>query len=139
MDPHEHRGQQGVGKFFLADGLSDIRVKRDVLIEEEVRPYIEAIKELGPYLKYKELIPKEELNKLEVPRKPEVLIWLDRVDKWGFLEPGTYLDQQVEFMDDLETARRIREMTLREKQGTGVSQAAIDRAFAEAPTPERLA
>lgn len=40
----------------------------------------------------------------KLPEPLECLEWADCVDKWGLLNPGTYLDQPKWFMEDIKAA-----------------------------------
>lgn len=44
----------------------------------------------------------------EIPDKPPCLEALDKRERWGFPNPGTWLDQPLEYMEDLEAADAAR-------------------------------
>ena len=139
MDQDASDRQPGVVDFFLVDGPSDFRVARNKEIEAEVKAYLEAISNLGPYIEHMSIIPKEELAKLEIPNKPAILTWLERLEEWGFMWPGTFLDQQVEFMEDIATTKRVKAKVTRESVDKASIDAKAAAAFATAPAGERVA
>jgi hypothetical protein len=64
---------------------------------------------------------------------------LDKVEKWGFPNPGTWMDQPKDYMDDLEAARHALQEYKTKKLETPeakVAQQAIT--FADAPAFEPL-
>jgi len=139
MDCPSSVHQPGVEEFFLIEGPGEHRIERDKEIEKEVRAYLEGIALVAPYLEHIDMIPKKELAKIKVPKKPEVLIWLEKVEKWGFMWPGTYLDQQIEFMEDIETVDRVRQTFRNERMQASSTQFSLQNAFDKAPAPTRLA
>jgi hypothetical protein len=40
----------------------------------------------------------------ELPEPLDCLAWEERVDKWGIINPGTWLDQPKWFMEDIRAA-----------------------------------
>ena len=92
--------------------------------KNEVYAYYKAIKSVQPYIN--EGVPLEKLPKL--PSRPEILGWLDRVERWGFPNPGTFLDQPVLFLAQIEGAEAGRKQALAEARG-----AAEDSVFRNAP------
>jgi len=53
-----------------------------------------------PLLELAESLP-QNAPKPELPEPLECLEWEGRVDKWGLLYPGTWLDQPKWFMEDI--------------------------------------
>lgn len=58
-------------------------------------------------------LPEKQREPVVFPKRPEVLEWLERVEKWGLPNPGTFLDQPMEFMADIEAANMGRDLALR--------------------------
>ena len=81
--------------------------------EKEVHAYYEAIKSAQPYLDNG--VPLEKL-KIKLPSRPNILDWLDRVERWGFPNPGTFLDQPVLFFAQIEGAIAGRKQAIETKQ-----------------------
>lgn len=57
-----------------------------------------------PYLKAMSNLP-QNAPRPALPAIPDCLSWQERVDEWGLLDPGTWLDQPKWFMEDLRAAK----------------------------------
>jgi len=81
------------------------RIGRSVAIANEVEQYLTFLKEkILPYAKLGGFLPPN-FKLPQPPPEPDCLDWLDKVDRWGFPVAGTWLDQPMEFMADLDAAR----------------------------------
>ena len=80
--------------------------------DSDVYAYYQAIKSVQPYIDHG--VPLEKLPKL--PSRPEILDWLDRVERWGFPNPGTFLDQPVLFLAQIEGAQAGRKRAVEQQR-----------------------
>lgn len=88
--------------------------------------YYEALERARPYLQQRHLLRPSEMPK--IPPRPQPLEMLEKVDKWGFPNPGTWMDQPKDFMADIEAARDARdEYKARPREPT------VQASFADAP------
>jgi hypothetical protein len=71
-----------------------------------VRAYLESIDLALPY--HQAGITTKDTPKV-LPR-PDILVWLDRVERWGLPLPGTWLQQPKNFMIDLEVAQKEKQI-----------------------------
>ena len=60
-----------------------------------------------PLLEMVDSLP-QNAPKPKIPAPLECLEWEGRVEKWGLLNPGTWLDQPKWFMEDIRAASRGR-------------------------------
>jgi len=58
-----------------------------------------------PLLEMANSLP-QSMPRPEIPKPLECLEWEGRVEKWGLLNPGTWLDQPKWFMEDIRAAGR---------------------------------
>lgn len=82
-------------------------------------------------------LPQEIVASLNLPKAPPVppcLEELDRYDKFGFPNPGTWLDQPVDWFADVEAAKRGKWRS-QQKQRRAVDASRI---FSDAPTGASL-
>jgi len=87
-------------------------------------------------------LPQKQRKTVAFPDQPNVMEWLERVEKWGLPNPGTFLDQPMEFLADIEAAERGKSIAMRT---LGVAENLFapdidnfDLIFAGAPKPEAL-
>lgn len=82
-------------------------------------------------------LPPDVTAVLSIPKAPPVppcLEELERCEAWGFPNPGSWMDQPTEWMDDIEAAKRGR-WRGRQKQRQAVDTRSL---FANAPGGEVL-
>ena len=96
---------------------------------QTVQEYYERLKQAQPYVRLgvslEKLTPK-------LPSRPPILDWLDRVERWGFPNPGTWLDQPILLLAQLEGAREGKEQALSEEESP------TSDVFSQAPPPKPL-
>jgi hypothetical protein len=87
-------------------------------------------------------LPEKQRKTVTFPDQPDVMEWLERVEKWGLPNPGTFLDQPMEFLADIEAAERGKSIAMRT---LGAAENLFvpdidnfDLIFAGAPKPEAL-
>lgn len=119
-------------------GRTKWRLERDAQIGAEIKEYLSAIEKVYPILERYSRSKKKLPDDIELPEKPPLLTWLDKVELWGFMEPGTYLDQPAVFMEDIEAAKRARDRYFREKTESKKVEMGAAAAFATAPRPQPL-
>lgn len=90
---------------FLGRALEAKREKRSRAITEEILAYLRFVGEkIAPYANVS-LEVLETLNLPAPPPRPKLLDMIDMVDQYGLPNPGTWYDQPIAFMADLEAAR----------------------------------
>lgn len=45
----------------------------------------------------------------ELPMPSDCMIWSERIGRWGFPNPGTWMDQPKWFMEDMDAVERARD------------------------------
>jgi len=111
---------------FLAKEHQVRREIRSRKIEQECYGYYAAIDKLRPILENIHLLPPG--AKLpDLPEKPSSLEQWERVERWGFPNPGTWLDQPAEYMEDVEAARRGKERYVSELEARKQAQQDLSR------------
>jgi hypothetical protein len=99
--------------------------------------YLQAIEKIYPLLQMATSGLGLGKIKADVPEVPLLLEELERVERWGLPNPGTWLDQPTEYMADLEAARLGRDSYKPKQQlEQGMDQDSI---FASAPPPKSVA
>lgn len=101
---------------FLAEGKPSLRrIVRTMQIAEEVEAYLDAVAKLAPYAS----LPEGSLRGVklpELPPRPDPMNWLDKMEAYGLPNPGTWLDQPAEFLEDMEGVRMGRQRHNRKQQ-----------------------
>ena len=95
---------------FLTREAQSVRAKRSQAIADEVYQFFKALAAALPYYEAEKqgiAIPKGKVPGL--PKAPEILSDLDAVEEWGLPNPGTWLDQPADYMEDIEAAKKGRE------------------------------
>jgi len=59
---------------------------------------------IAPYAGIVGLVP-EAIDYSTLPEHPEILDHLEKTEQWGFPNPGTWLDQPMEWLEDIEAAK----------------------------------
>jgi hypothetical protein len=72
-----------------------------------------------------------------MPDVPPLLIELETVERWGLPNAGTWMDQPIEYMVDLESVRVARDSYKPTKRAEQKLDA--DTIFASAPKPKAVA
>lgn len=108
------------------------RLKRSHQIAEEVEEYLRVVAQtIAPYIGIVGLAP-EAIDYSSLPERPEVLDHLEKTEQWGFPNSGTWLDQPLEWLEDIEAAKagrsRYQSRVEAEQRGKDV--------FKSAPPPE---
>jgi len=107
-----------------------------------VKVYLKALREAVELYEIQEKLPKKQQKTVIFPEQPDILGWLERVEKWGLPNPGTFLDQPMEFMADIEAAERGKSIAVRTLNGADNLFVPdidnFDLIFAGAPKPEAL-
>lgn len=113
--------QSGVALPFLEERKPrPARIRRTLRIADEVQAYLDFIGEkIVPYARF---VGVPGLDLPTPPPKPEPLDWLEKRERWGFPNPGTFLDQPMEWMEDLEGARIGRARHVNEQRAKTVGQ-----------------
>jgi hypothetical protein len=97
-----------LGAPFLDVGHQAKRARRSANIRTEVYDYLVFV---GTYLVPYAGIPPAKLASLGLPEPPPcppLLDMLDRVDQYGLPNPGTWYDQPVDLLEDLDAVRAAR-------------------------------
>lgn len=118
--------------FVIEDG-GERRYQRTLAIQKEVTDYLQSIDEARPYVQAG--VPIKEIPKI-LPRPP-ILALVERIDRWGFPYPGTWLDQPYDLIMDYEAAQVAREI-YRHKPKKDASVSRGTDPFADAPTFESV-
>jgi hypothetical protein len=89
------------------DGPSNERIIRSSHIAAEIRSYITAAADLQRKADWQRagLVPERFQEDIVRPELPNLLLWLYKVDQYGFPLTGTFLDQPAEFLEDIDAAR----------------------------------
>ena len=104
-------------------------------IADEVYQYLVDLKKIEPILANLHLLPPS--AKLpEIPDKPDCLSQHERQQRWGFSNPGTWMDQPFQYMDDTEAARKGKARF--ESELLAEMQTASDLASSATPFPAPL-
>ena len=108
------------------------RLQRSSQIASEVENYLrEVTQKIAPYIGIVGLMP-DAIDYSTLPERPEILDHLEKTETWGFPNPGTWLDQPAEWLEDLEAAKAGRS---RYQTRSEAEQRAQD-VFKSAPPPE---
>lgn len=99
-------GEPRLGLPFLVE-ISTDRHWRTLAIIQETRDYLTSLSAIMPLLETASALP-QNAPKPKVPEPLECLEWAGRVDKWGLLNPGTWLDQPKWFMEDIRAVSTAR-------------------------------
>lgn len=104
---------------FLGQEARAARAQRSQAIADEVYQFFKALAAALPYLDAKQqgVVLPENAKIPAVPATPEILEELDAVERWGLPNPGTWLDQSADYLEDIEAARRGRERYQEEQEG----------------------
>jgi len=143
--------QQGMDLPFRLEepgSITHFRAKRTQDIIDEVKQYYTKLATFWQAKEWRKtgLVPPKKQDELpEEPDVPDVLLWLSRVNAYGLPNPGTFMDQPVDFMEDMEAARlgeAAGQDILNEYKDAGISAEEINRrieaAFSDAPTGQAL-
>lgn len=114
-------------------------------MEETVDYYRELREAIGKgSMQQAGFVPQKKQKNIEYPEPPPILIWAQRVEKYGLMVPGTWLKQPSEFMEDVEAAILGRSKADQEARGEqpldiGEISRRIQDAFKSAPAAKPLA
>jgi len=101
------RGQPGLDVPFLVS-YSPERYERSEEIKREVREYLRQLKAALPLHQMASVLP-QNARLPELPMPPDCMIWSGRIERWGFPNPGTWMDQPKWFMEDMDAVERARD------------------------------
>lgn len=76
------------------------------------------------------------LQNLDIPEAPPLLDEIEQVEKWGLPNTGTWLDQPVEYMEDVEAAMEVKAYLV--TQAKNKQELSPDQVFANAPAPRSV-
>lgn len=115
------------------------RELRNQSIIKEVKAYLTSMREVMPKLEmyYAGTVPGIPLPDIE--DAPGCLVELERVERWGFPNAGTWADQPADYIQDIESARVGREAHKFISRAKSNITAAVDQVFANAPAPNSFA
>ena len=99
MAPKNGGGESRLGIPFLVETSTD-RYRRSLAIIQETAEYLEKLSTIIPLLEMADSLP-QNMPRPKLPEPLECLEWVDRVEKWGLVNPGTFLDQPKWFMEDI--------------------------------------
>jgi len=124
-----------MGVPFLNDGSAAKRrrLRRSSRIASEVYGYLVFVADrLAPYAS----LPPEKLRQIDLPEPPErpqTLEALEQVERFGLPNPGTWLDQPVSYLQDIEAARRGR--TRFDRRQASEAERKVSQATSDAVVP----
>jgi hypothetical protein len=95
-------GQPRLGLPFLIETSTD-RHRRSLDIIQETLVYLGEVSVAMPLIEMADSLP-QNAPRPSLPESLECFEWERRVDKWGLLNPGTWLDQPKWFMEDIRAA-----------------------------------
>ena len=102
MVPDDAGSESRLAVPFLSKPRAE-RQERTLAIFTAVKDYLDKIAAALPYYKMQGVLP-QGTPMPNIPDKPSCLEALDKRERWGFPNPGTWLDQPLEYMEDLDAA-----------------------------------
>ena len=106
------------------DGLSKQAQREREETAKQVYEYYQSVKAAQPYLENN--VPSDKLPPIK--ERPEILNWLVQIERWGLPDPGTWMDQPMLFLAQVEGAMNGKKRALDEAAATST-----DWAFDNAP------
>ena len=132
----------------MNDGPTPERVRRTNAIVKEIEQYYSDSSDYYRQLEWQNsgLVPNKYKKDITHPSLPPLLVWVERVDRYGLPNPGTFLDQPADFMEDIEACKlgkQRAEKMVGEKNAEEMSvaeiQAKIEEVYSDVPGGAPLA
>ena len=114
----------------MNDGPTPDRMRRTNAIVKEIEQYYVDSSDYYRQLDWQNsgLVPNKFKKDIVHPELPSLLVWMEQVDRYGLPNPGTFLDQPADFMEDIESCRlgkQRAEKTTRQRNAEQMSVADI--------------
>lgn len=106
MVPEDAGGKSWLAVPFLSKPRAE-RLERTLAIFTEAKDYLDRVAAALPYYEMRAVLP-QNTPLPKIPPKPLCLEALDKRERWGFPNPGTWLDQPKKYMEDLDAADAAR-------------------------------